>query len=35
VNLVQVPVYDEPEGLLFLAFDGLLLLLLLVARRKH
>ena len=35
VTLVKVPVYDEPEGLVFLAFDGLLLVLLLVARRTR
>lgn len=35
VTLVKVPVYDEPEGLAFLAADGLLLLLLLVARRTR
>jgi hypothetical protein len=35
VTLVKIPVYDEPEGLAFLAFDGLLLLLLLVARRTR
>lgn len=31
-TLVKVPLYDEPEGVAFLAFDGLLLLLLLLAR---
>ena len=35
VTLVKVPVYDEPEGLAFLAADGLLLLLLLLARRTR
>lgn len=35
VTLVKIPVYDEPEGLVFLAGDGLLLLLLLVARRTR
>lgn len=35
VTLVKIPVYDEPEGLVFIAFDGLLLLLLLVARRRY
>lgn len=33
VTLVKIPVYDEPEGVLFLAFDGVLLGLLLLARR--
>lgn len=33
VTLVKIPVYDEPEGALFLAFDGVLLGLLLLARR--
>lgn len=33
VTLVKIPVYDEPEGVLFLAFDGVLLLLLVLARR--
>ena len=27
VTLVKIPVYDEPEGVLFLAFDATLLLL--------
>ena len=35
VTLVKIPVYDEPEGVVFLAFDGLLLSLLLVARRTR
>lgn len=35
VTLVKIPVYDEPEGLAFLAVDGLLLLLLLLARRTR
>lgn len=34
VTLVKIPVYDEPEGVLFLAFDGVLLGLLLLARRS-
>lgn len=34
-TLVKVPVYDEPEGLGFLALDGLLLVLLLLARRSR
>lgn len=33
VTLVKIPVYQEPEGVLFLAFDGVLLVLLLLARR--
>ena len=33
VTLVKIPVYDEPEGVLFLAFDGVLLALLVLARR--
>jgi len=33
VTLVKIPVYDEPEGVLFLAFDAVLLALLLLARR--
>lgn len=33
VTLVKIPVYDEPEGVLFLAFDTALLALLLLARR--
>ena len=33
VTLVKIPVYDEPEGVLFLAFDGVLLVLLVLARR--
>ena len=33
VTLVKIPVYDEPEGVLFLAFDATLLALLLLARR--
>lgn len=33
VTLVKIPVYDEPEGVLFLAFDGVLLGLLVLARR--
>ena len=35
VTLVKIAVYDEPEGLAFLALDGLLLLLLLLARRAR
>lgn len=34
VTLVKIPVYDEPEGVLFLAFDAVLLALLLLARRS-
>jgi hypothetical protein len=34
LTLVKVPVYDEPEGLIFLVFDVVLLLLLLLARRS-
>lgn len=33
VTLVKIPVYDEPEGILFLALDTVLLALLLLARR--
>lgn len=33
VTLVKIPVYDEPEGVLFLIFDGVLLLFLTLARR--
>ena len=33
VTLIKIPVYDEPEGVLFLAFDGVLLVLLVLARR--
>lgn len=33
VTLVKIPVYDEPEGVLFIAFDLVLLMLLLLARR--
>lgn len=33
VTLVKIPVYDEPEGVTFLAFDAVLLVLLLLARR--
>ena len=33
VTLVKIPVYDEPEGVLFLAFDAVLLAILLLARR--
>ena len=35
VTLVKIPVYDEPEGVVFLAFDALLLSLLLLARRAR
>lgn len=35
VTVVKIPLYDEPEGVVFLAFDGLLLLLLLLARRSR
>ncbi len=34
-TLVKIPVYDEPEGVLFLAFDAVLLVLLLLARRAE
>lgn len=34
VTLVKIPVYDEPEGVLFLALDAVLLGLLLLARRS-
>lgn len=33
VTLVKIPVYDEPEGVLFLAFESVLLGILLLARR--
>lgn len=33
VTLVKIPVYDEPEGILFIAIDLALLGLLLLARR--
>jgi len=33
VNLVKIPVYDEPEGVVILAFDTALLLLLALSRR--
>ena len=33
VTLLKIPVYDEPEGALFLAFDGVLLTLLVLAWR--
>ena len=33
VTLVKIPVYQEPEGVLFLAFDGVFLLLLSLAWR--
>lgn len=33
VTLVKIPVYQEPEGVLFLALDGVLLVLLLLAWR--
>lgn len=33
VTLVKIPVYDEPEGVLFIAFDAVLLGILLLARR--
>ena len=35
VTLVKVPLYDEPEGTAFLAADGVLLALLLLARRAR
>lgn len=34
VTLVKIPVYDEPEGVLFLAFDAVLLALLIGAQRS-
>lgn len=33
VTLIKIPVYDEPEGVVFLALDTVLLALLLLARR--
>ncbi|MFK5645236.1 hypothetical protein ACI3ET_01790 [Ornithinimicrobium sp. LYQ121] len=33
VTLLKIPLYDEPEGVVFLAVDALLLALLLLARR--
>ena len=33
VTLVKIPVYEEPEGVVVLAFDAVLLALLLLARR--
>lgn len=33
VTLVKIPLYDEPEGVLFLGFEAVLLALLLLARR--
>ncbi len=33
VTLVKIPVYDEPEGVLFLAFDAVLLGVLLLSSR--
>ena len=33
VTLIKIPVYDEPEGVVFLALDAVLLALLLLARR--
>lgn len=33
ITLVKIPLYDEPEGVTFLAADGVLLALLLLARR--
>lgn len=35
VTLVKIPVYDEPEGVLFLALDGALFLSLVLARRTE
>lgn len=35
LTLVKIPVYDEPEGAVFLAVDALLLALLLHARRTR
>lgn len=34
VTLVKIPVYDEPEGVMFLIFDAVLLVLLILARRR-
>jgi hypothetical protein len=33
VTLLKIPLYDEPEGLIFLLVDGVLLLVLLAAGR--
>ena len=33
VTLVKIPVYDEPEGVIILAFDAVLVVLLSLARR--
>lgn len=33
VTLIKIPVYDEPEGVAILAFDAILVALLLLARR--
>lgn len=33
VTMVKIPLYDEPEGVTFLALDAILLTLLLLARR--
>lgn len=33
VTLFKIPVYDEPEGVLFLVFDAVLLVFLMLARR--
>lgn len=33
VTLIKIPLYDEPEGLLFLLVDSVLLVVLLAARR--
>jgi hypothetical protein len=34
IGLVKITAYDEPEGVTFLAFDAVLALLLLAARRN-
>ncbi|GAA5165617.1 hypothetical protein [Ornithinimicrobium tianjinense] len=34
ITLLKIPLYDEPEGVIFLAVDAGLLVLLLLARRK-
>lgn len=35
LTLVKIPVYDEPEGAVFLAVDAVLVVLLLLARRAR
>ncbi|MFP5335408.1 MAG: hypothetical protein ACLGIV_08850 [Actinomycetes bacterium] len=35
VTLVKIPLYDEPEGVLFIGFDALLLVLLALAWRSR